>query len=71
MAADDGKRTEMVCTKVTERMALDLLRDASIDDRSVSDFIYRLLRHHLYGSVSRREANNQATRFDKVDHDSR
>lgn len=51
--SDDGKRTEMVCTKVTERMALDILRLASSEDRSVSDFLYLLLRKTLYGTIVR------------------
>lgn len=58
---DDGKRTETVCTKVTERMALDLLREATNDDRSVSDFMFRLLRMHLYGSVNRFENTRGST----------
>ena len=47
--ADDGKRTEVICTKLSERMALDLLREASKDDRSVSEFLYLLIRRELYG----------------------
>jgi len=67
--SDDGKRSELVCVKVTERMALDLLRDATSDDRSVSDFMYRLLRLHLYGSISRHEFARQSTLSDKINHD--
>ncbi len=47
--ADDGKRTEMVCTKLTERVSIDLMRAAAIDDRSVSDFLFMVIRHELYG----------------------
>jgi hypothetical protein len=42
----------MVCTKITERMALDLLRAASADERSISDYLYRLLRRDLYGRIA-------------------
>ncbi len=49
MVADDGKKTEMVCTKVTERMQIDLNRAAAIDDRSLSDYLFRLIRQDLYG----------------------
>ncbi len=39
----------MVCTKVTERMQIDLNRAAAIDDRSLSDYLFRLIRQDLYG----------------------
>jgi hypothetical protein len=64
---DDGKRSELICTKVTERMALDLLHAAADDDRSVSDYLFRVVRMHLYG----REGRHQSVKVDKVDHDSR
>lgn len=52
MSSDD-KRTEVVCTKLTERMALDLLRAASAEDRSISEFLYLLIRRDLYGRQGR------------------
>lgn len=65
--ADDGKRTELICFKVTERMALDLLRVATAQDRSVSDFIFGLVREKLYGSIVKLDAiAEQSTRYDKV-----
>lgn len=65
--ADDGKRTEVVSLKITERMALDLLRDSSEEERSISDLIYRMVRKELYGTNGRREtANAQITKGDKV-----
>ncbi len=51
--ADDGKRTENVCTRVTERMLVDLSRVAAIEDRSLSEFIYLALRKELYGAIVR------------------
>jgi len=60
--SDDGKRSELVCTKVTERMALDLLRLAVSEERSISDCMYRLLRSHLYGNVNRLDALSQSTK---------
>ena len=51
--ADDGKRSENVCTRVTERMLLDISRVAAMEDRSVSEFIYLALRRELYGSIVR------------------
>lgn len=47
--ADDGKRTEVISTKLTERMALDLLRAASSEDRTISEFLFLLIRRDLYG----------------------
>lgn len=48
---DDGKRTEMACTKLTERMFIDLNRAAATDERSLSDYLYRLIRRDLYGRM--------------------
>jgi hypothetical protein len=53
---DEGKRTEVVSFKATERMALDLLRLASADDRSMSDFLFRLMHRELYGAIGRLES---------------
>lgn len=64
--ADDGKRTETICVKVTERVALDLLRLAASDDRSVSEFMYGVIRQRLYGDVARLERTHQITTSDKV-----
>ena len=49
MSADDRKNTERAETKVTERMFLDIARAASLQDRSVSDYLRVLIRNHLYG----------------------
>lgn len=58
----DEKRTEVICTKVGERMALDILRMAAIDDRSVSEYVYLVLRQRLYGDIVRQEtAARQST----------
>jgi len=65
--ADDGKRTELLCVKVTERMALDLNRLAALDDRSLSDFMFRHLRSRLYGDVARLSTDSRSTTSDKVD----
>jgi hypothetical protein len=66
--ADDGKRTELVCFKVTERMALDLLRLATSQDRALSDFMYGMTRTRLYGDIVKLDAiAEQSTRSDKVD----
>ncbi len=47
---DHDKKTEVICTKVSERMALDILRLAAIEDRSVSEWLNLLLREKLYGA---------------------
>ena len=59
--ADDSKRTVLISVKVTERMALDLLRLATSRERSVSDFIYGGIRQRLYGDIVK--LDNMAARF--------
>ena len=59
---DDGKRTEVICTKLSERMALDLLREASADDRSISEFLYLLIRRELYGRTGQPRNSAESTR---------
>lgn len=59
--ADDRKRSEMLCVKVTEQVAIDLLRVATHDERGISDYLYRMIRHHLYGTVTRFEQSEQTT----------
>lgn len=49
---DDGKLTEPICFKTSERMALDLLRAATREDRSVSDFVRSVMRRELYGRLA-------------------
>jgi hypothetical protein len=66
--ADDNKRSELVCFKVTERMFIDLNRLAALEDRSVSDFMFGLLRRHMYGSMVRLDSlKSQSTKSDEVD----
>lgn len=62
---DDGKRTEVLSVKVTERMALDLLRLATARDRSVSNLMYCALRRWMYGDIVSLEASEGQVR--KVD----
>lgn len=65
--ADDGKRTEVLCFKATERVALDIMRAAAHDDRSPSEYLYLLVRRHLYGHAARDEMTAQSTGVYKVD----
>lgn len=65
--ADDGKRSEVVCAKVTERVALDLLRVSALDDRSPSEYVYLLIRRHLYGIVRVDGDATQPILVNKVD----
>lgn len=61
MTADNDKRTEVICTKVSERMALDLLRHCAAADRSVSDWLHLLIRAHLYGHLRSTDSDGQST----------
>ena len=51
--ADDNKRTDNVCSRVTERMYIDLNRLAALEERTLADFIFILLRRELYGRTVR------------------
>ena len=65
--ADDNKRSEMACTKVTERMLLDMNRLAALEERSLSDWLYRALRQRIYGDVARLANTSVGRVVDKVD----
>ena len=55
--SDEGKRSEQVCVKMTERMYIDLGRVAALDERSMAEFIYVLLRRErIAHSRSRRHS---------------
>lgn len=56
--ADDGKRTEVACTKLTERMYIDANRVAALDDRSMSDWLFMLIRRELYGRTVKLPADS-------------
>lgn len=66
--ADDRKRGENLCTRVTERMELDLNRLAAIEQRTLSDFLYVMLRRHLYGDITRLPSKAAYTSDDDVDN---
>lgn len=53
--ADDRKRSENLCTKVTERMAIDLNRLLAVEDVKLSSWLYGLIRRELYGRINRDE----------------
>lgn len=66
--ADDVKRDENVCFKVTEQMLIDLGRCCALADRKPSDFMFHLLRSHLYGSMVHWKAvQAQSTKGYEVD----
>lgn len=52
MSVRDDKRTEELKLRLTERELLDLSRLAAVDDRSVAEFVVRMLRASMYGSVA-------------------
>ena len=53
--ADDGKRSQTVSVKVTDRMRLDIANLAATKGKTESDYIYGYLRLLLYGEVTRIE----------------
>lgn len=62
--ADDNKRVENVCAKVTERMMVDIGRVCAVEDLKPSEYVYRLIRNDLYGRSMR--ANEIAERITSV-----
>lgn len=63
--ANHAKRTEVICTKVDEQMALALLRQATQEDRSISEYLFLLIRSDLYGKQGRACADDtQSTNGD-------
>jgi hypothetical protein len=56
--ADDRKRTENLCTKVTERMAVDLNRELARLDVKLSSWLYVLIRRELYGVTRQDEVSD-------------
>jgi hypothetical protein len=54
--ADDRKRTENVCAKVTERMLIDINRLIQRDDIKLSGWLYGLIRRELYGRARAEES---------------
>lgn len=59
---DDRKRTEIASTKLTERMELDLDRLLAVEDRTMSDYLFRLIRRDLYGQRGRLDELEQSTK---------
>lgn len=52
--ARDDKRTEELKLRLTERELLDLSRLAAVDERSIAEYVVRVLRASMYGSVCTR-----------------
>jgi hypothetical protein len=67
--ADDRKRSEMASTKITEQMMLDMSRLAAIEERSLSDWLYRVIRQRIYGDVAKLSIDGRSTTSDKVDQE--
>jgi hypothetical protein len=56
---DDGKRTETVSFKVSERTLVDLSRYCAMEDRKLSEFLNLMVRRHLYGHLKADESDEQ------------
>lgn len=55
----DDKRTEELKLRLTERELLDLTRLSMADDRSPTEYVTKLLRSSMYGSVATKLASLQ------------
>jgi hypothetical protein len=47
--ADDQKRSNNLCSKVTDLMLIEVGRICAIEDVTQSDYLYRLIRRDLFG----------------------
>jgi hypothetical protein len=56
--ADDRKRTENLCTKVTDRMLIDINRVLARQDIKLSSWLYGLIRRELYGVTRQDEVSD-------------
>ena len=54
MTVRDDKRTEELKLRLTEREFLDVSRLAAVDDRSATEYVVRMLRASMDGSVAAR-----------------
>ena len=59
MACD--KKTESVKTSMSEALLLALTRMANAEDRSVSEYIERVLRFHAFGHAARLAAESEGS----------
>lgn len=50
-APDDGKLTEPICFKASERLACDILRAATRDGCGLAEWVRNLVRQELYGRM--------------------
>ena len=48
---EEGKRTNEVKLRLTDRELLDLSRLAVLEDRPITEYVVRLLRWSMYGSL--------------------
>ena len=49
--AESAKRTEEIKLRLTDRELLDIARLAAVDERSLTEYIVRVLQRHMYGSL--------------------
>lgn len=59
MAIDSEKKTDVIKAHVSERLFVDLNRLAIADDRSLSEYIGRVLSLHVYGHAKCASAQSE------------
>lgn len=57
-APDEGKLTEPICFKASERLACDILRAATRDGCGLAEWVRNLVRQELYGRMVLDAAKN-------------
>ncbi len=60
-APDEGKLSEPICFKASERLACDILRAATRDGMDLSVWVRTVIRRELYGRMVLDAAKNGET----------
>lgn len=59
MSLEHEKKTDVIKAHVSERLYVDLARLAAVDDRSLSEYIGRVLSLHVYGHAKSATAQSE------------
>lgn len=54
--ADDSKRVNCVKVCFSDRLFIDLGREAARQDRTVAELVHLIVRRHMYGNFARDDA---------------
>lgn len=63
--ADDIKRVNCVKVCFSDRLFIDLGREAARQDRTVAELVHLMVRRHMYGNYVRDDAQAEGTDRDR------